>query len=701
MESSSPAASEGEPVRAGSPGGRLRPALLRLVSGRPLQLLVVALEITVFSALWTSYDWNRYLTLHLYAFDFGVSVRDIWSTTTGPIITEHTISNLFVLAYWALPNQANLYFFLLAFQNVFVFLGALPLYLLARARLQSGIAALALATAYVLYPALTGMVWFPFHFEAFFPTLFLTGYWLYRIDRRALAAGVLLFATTTNIGSPIIVGALGVGLLAEPMLAWVAARVRGRATRLGLPRADAVLALLLVAGSVAMLLIVVYGQGLTSTSDLVARSASSTSGGIAIVLAPTEDLGSKLLVLLLLFGPLLALPLFAREERWPLIAFWIPALATSNSVFLDPFHDQYGCLFVGVAFAATVRALEEIRGRARSGADERPAGRGSLGDPVRRRLHGLTARRAALSVLGLVAVTFLLLFPWSPVNALATGPATPGFAFPPFTYDPSAFVQGNRTVDAQILDMVAAVPPTGGALVEDNLPELFERSGTQVTGCFAAGDAVQYVVTDPYDSSFLDPLTYPPSCDSTVSMYWWSDHFLSEGWGILEEADGAVVLTSNYSAAPRLYYPANERFTPDDLRFSQPSGNYLGNDSAPGRFFTGPTQAPWGGGALLFPGTFWVNLTIEVDHPSPGSLAYWTLTPSNGSGFGFNVTVSGAALEGDAGVVKIPVEITSWEYVLQPEFAFTVEHWTGGLRAVALSVAQSAPYRAENGSLPG
>lgn len=676
---------------------RLRRGASRVVTAWPLHAAILLAEIGGFSYLWTAFDRERYLSLHLYAFDFGVSIRDVWAASSGPIISEHMIANLFVLAYWAIPSQGAFFVFLLAFQNVFVFLGAIPVYLIARGRLQSGLAGLAFASAYVLYPVLTGMLWFPFHFEAFFPTLFLTGYWLYRADRWVLSAAVLSVATLTNIGSPLIVGAVGAGLLLEALGPRLVDRLRGRSARLRLPRPRTEFSIFLIGVSIAVLLVVVYGQGLISTSSLVERSVSPSEGAISIAFDPFGGAASKLLVVFLVFAPLLLLPLWAREERWALAIFWAPALLTANSVFLDPFHDQYGCLLAPVAFAAAIRGLERWRDGSGAAPTSRPdtATGAAAPEALRHRIARWTLRRpepVAGAVLGLVAVSASLLFPWSPWNGALAGLPAEGFEYPTLTYEPSAFTDGNLTIDAHILALAAALPSNGPALVEDNLPELFERQGTVLTSCFGPDVPVQYVVTDPYDASFLSPFTYPPGCPSTVSMYWWSDHFLSLGWRVIGEADGAVALAPNVTGniTPLAYFPATDRYGTDAFAYPSGTGGPLWDRTGGGVFFDGPTEAPWGGTPMLFPGRFWVNLTLAVDHPSASSRAEWSLTPSNGSGTGFNVTLDGAAWANTTGDVEVSVLVASWEYVIYPEFSLRVQSWDGGLGLVGLTLRQAS-----------
>jgi uncharacterized membrane protein len=90
---------------------------------------------------------------------------------------------------------------LLWLQAVVIALGGLPLYGLARRRLASGWAALAIAAAYYLLPALESVTLFDFHAVGLAPTLLLAA--LYFLDRALITAGDLRGLWTGPAQSPI------------------------------------------------------------------------------------------------------------------------------------------------------------------------------------------------------------------------------------------------------------------------------------------------------------------------------------------------------------------------------------------------------------------------------------------------------------------------------------------------------------------
>ncbi|MEM4058751.1 MAG: DUF2079 domain-containing protein [Thermoplasmata archaeon] len=61
---------------------------------------------------------------------------------------------------------------ILAFQAAFIIAGIFPIYGIVRYYLKLKGAAMLIAISYLLYPYLSGMYWFDFHYQALFLTIF-------------------------------------------------------------------------------------------------------------------------------------------------------------------------------------------------------------------------------------------------------------------------------------------------------------------------------------------------------------------------------------------------------------------------------------------------------------------------------------------------------------------------------------------------
>ena len=164
-------------------------------SFRPPLLLLVLLMLTyfTFSGLYAS---QRHLAFETGVFDTGVYTQPLWNYNHGRGFAVSTIEDngplrwathvepiLFLIAplYALLPDPRTLYWL----QAGALTLAALPMYALARRRLQSEWVALVIVLAYFLLPATQSVTLFDFHAVTFAPLFLLSA--IYFLDR-ALAA---------------------------------------------------------------------------------------------------------------------------------------------------------------------------------------------------------------------------------------------------------------------------------------------------------------------------------------------------------------------------------------------------------------------------------------------------------------------------------------------------------------------------------
>ena len=143
---------------------------------------MVALYVGVFGSL----TWAQQSNFGTFGFDMGIYDQGIWlmSRFKDPFITvrglewfgHHVIgvTFLFVPFYWLGAGPHFLYLV----ETMWLAVGAVPIWLLARDRLENPWTALALAAAYLLYPSLEWINWWHFHPDALLITPLLFAYWL-------------------------------------------------------------------------------------------------------------------------------------------------------------------------------------------------------------------------------------------------------------------------------------------------------------------------------------------------------------------------------------------------------------------------------------------------------------------------------------------------------------------------------------------
>jgi len=164
---------------SGLPGSKL----LALPGAPAVALgLLVGVYVLVFGQL----TWAQHANFGTFGYDMGLYDQGIWllSRFEDPFVTirglqyfEHhvnLVTLLFVPAYWLGAGPHFLYLV----ETVWMALGALPLFLLARDRLRSGWLAVAVAACLLLYPSLEWINWWHFHPDALVITPLLFAWWL-------------------------------------------------------------------------------------------------------------------------------------------------------------------------------------------------------------------------------------------------------------------------------------------------------------------------------------------------------------------------------------------------------------------------------------------------------------------------------------------------------------------------------------------
>jgi uncharacterized membrane protein len=186
--------------RVGPDAGAEPRARRRAVADRrPLAVLValVLAYVVVFGRL----TWAQQSNFGTFGFDMGIYDQGIWllSRFKNPFVTVRGLEyfghhvNPVTLAFVPFYRLGAGPHFLYLVETVWMALGAVPLWLLARDRLGNPWTALVLAAAYLLYPALEWINWWHFHPDALITTPLLAA-WLFATRRRwrPFAAAVAL-----------------------------------------------------------------------------------------------------------------------------------------------------------------------------------------------------------------------------------------------------------------------------------------------------------------------------------------------------------------------------------------------------------------------------------------------------------------------------------------------------------------------------
>lgn len=674
----------------------LRQRLSRTIGLARANLPLVAL---IFAALsftfyWSEIDLERLTLFHFSVYDLGVNYQSIWAITygfspdvSGPAYT-HAIMYLFVLPMVVLGPGTTFLQFLLIFQNAWLALGTLPIYLLCRKFLPGRFTSLVIGLTYLLSVPLNGPIVFPFHFLALFPTLFLLGYYFQRRGMTKTSLSIFMLSSLCNIGTFAILLFYGIGILVEPALSRVL-HIRKRKAGVresGLPTPRILFGLLLIIEPILLFTLYILIGGYHNIESFAFHTVNTNVSGIATSIGLAggllNNIQSKILTIAIIFLPLMALPFLGREERWALLPYFLLALAAPNFTgFLFPFNNQYTALFIGPLFCATIRGLERLEGSKLSSRAV-IVGQTKVRHAARRlRRHPALAAGAVCLVL---TVTLSLYFaPWGPYNhSLSEDPLlAPGF------YNANAYSIGNTTVSSDLNRLVSTIPATGWLLVQNNIPQAVARQYYIIPGFYNQNVPLQYLISDPFGASFYPGTNFGPY---NTSMLYWANFYLAQHWSVMGEADGALLLSSK-TAPLSVYFPLVQSFTNSQFgcTLGGTKARMLTNYSGPAA--CGPELPIEDDYSVFSPGTFSLQLLLNVDHPSANASLNLTVAGSDGELSLYHLKASAAPWSNYSGPVELQWNVSFSQYYLGMHFTLALNSWTGGFALQAVHMTQVFP----------
>ena len=466
---------------------------------RPWPLPALAITAALATAQGLFFAWlaiRRHHALDTRIFDLGIYDNILWNTSHGDLlrstfvrsqshVAAHVDPILVLLAplYRLAPRAETL----LAFQALWLASGAVPLHLLADKLLRSPIAAIVVASSYLLHPALHGACLFDFHSLTLAIPLCLWA--LYALEAR----GALFCAA-----------AFALLLLCREDAAFLAASIALFALLAGRRSTVGLVALVAAAGYFVALKLFVMPQASllmrdsansysyeSFYSDLIPAAGQGMLGIFAsIVTNPAYVLAyalsrAKQRFLLVMFVPTLGLPMLARPGRVLLVyglAFTL--LSSRPALYLIGF--QYVAVLLPFALALVPYALAWLR--------QRPP----LGLDGARLFRGLVVGIAVASAL----------------TSWKFGAILPSSAFRPGDLPLLRRISTERALAYDALGRALAEIPAGASLaVGDRLgPHASNRSRVER---FTATSVTDYVLVEPLfvadaDRGHLDDLRRSP-----------------------------------------------------------------------------------------------------------------------------------------------------------------------------------------------
>ncbi|WP_449462610.1 DUF2079 domain-containing protein [Tardisphaera miroshnichenkoae] len=545
--------------------------------------LIVLIGVVAYSAYWSWFSLTRYYDLYAGWLDLGVELGFMESVVRGSsLISLFLDSPLhFIISPLIIFRSPQLF---LVLQACAIGAAALPLYGIARAQLGDELSAAFISLSYLIYFPLAPGNGFDFHMQVFFPTFFLSGYYLYIRGKKGASFAFFTLSAFIRKLYEVFPALFAVIVLADAL----AHREKRKRDELAFPLALLALSLSLLGAQ--------YLLAFRSPSSVVSflPGKGLPSGPSAL----GQNLVYKAYTVVALFLPLLFLPLLSR--RWLLftLPYFFALFALNYWAYGFPSFLQYA---YGVVPFLYLGAIEGAR-------------------RVGRKISG---RKVAAALLVVVSLFALFYEPYGPFFS-------PSSFHPPYLspyyendYDgellsspPDFSLYGNLT------KVLSYVPPSASLLTDNDVPEAYyvrdvEAPYGQLSGPYL-GD-FDYVLLDLHVQNQVPSVRllqwYSPRLN--VTMVDVANAYLKKGYGMLAEGDGVVLMKANYSG-PLLYYSPLEVSYPSSFFFRNGSSSCVCGpyDVLPTLVVTGMSYSIghvlYGPYSVLFPGKFLVTFALSA-----------------------------------------------------------------------------------------
>jgi uncharacterized membrane protein len=343
---------------------------------------LILVPIVIYTIFFSAYTCYMHYTFRTYAWDLGITDQALWTTLNTDKMLYSTLEVsygnpsgnflgvhfspilLIILPVYALFQAPET---LLIFQSFILAIAALPLYWIARDKLQNKLFGLAFATAYLLNPALHGINTFDFHLEIFSPVFILFAFYYIDKGKWLKAIPFIILELTTLEFAPLLVLSLGFYFFLKKLKEGFSGQQSKLKTAKKL--VPCITLMLVAIFSFYLSLYVIqtinplktggapgrweyWGSSVLEIPENIIRNPVEA---ITFVITPIE----KLYFLIFLFASALLLPLLAPIELLMSLPWLIAALLTDYPPYYQPYY-QYSAFVIGQIFIAAIYGFRNL-----------------------------------------------------------------------------------------------------------------------------------------------------------------------------------------------------------------------------------------------------------------------------------------------------------------------------------------------------
>jgi uncharacterized membrane protein len=387
---------------------------------------LILVPIVIYTIFFSAYTCYMHYTFRTYAWDLGIITQSLWTTLntdkmlystlevfygnpSGNFLGVHfsPILLLILPVYYIFQSPETL----LIFQSFILAIAALPLYWIARDKLQNKLFGLAFATAYLLNPALHGVNTYDFHLEIFTPVFILFAFYYIDKGKWLKAIPFIILELTTLEFAPLLVLSLGFYFFLKKLKEGFSGQQSKLKTAKKLVPSITLMLVAIFSFYLSLYVIQTINPLKTggapgrweywgsNVSQVASNLIHNPIEALTILITPLE----KMYFVIFLCAATLFLPVFAPLE----LIMWIPwlifAMLTDYTPYYQPYY-QYSAFVIGQIFIAAIYGFRTLY----------PS-----------RIKNKIGNRQKKVILGLVVSNLLLLATISPIGIPALTERTP------------------------------------------------------------------------------------------------------------------------------------------------------------------------------------------------------------------------------------------------------------------------------------
>lgn len=650
---------------------------------------IVCSIFAIYSIAWSYIALLRFYSLHALIYDLGAAMESMWqlyhpSLSFGKIYYYLIIDGIRILI--SPISFLNSYPILLVLQTLFIGGSSILIFKISMAKNNNLPFSLAIAGIYLLYPPLAGLNWYDFHFQAFFPFLFLSGYYFYQKGHLVFSALFFLLSGLVRYPFsifPMLFSIVELIFYFNDVLNVNSYRNHRKLFFLGF--IFGILTLITVLGFQ-------ISGGVNSTLD--ATHINTNYSFLTTLLSNSWD---KFLTIILLLLPLLFLPIFS--PRW--YVFYMPylflLLFSGNIIYSYPtlFRLQYGSLIIPFLFLGSIDGYHNLKSkkiRFKKIKDFRKSS-----NHLNRHTPKELKVPAIMVSIAIIGAAFFM--PYGPLHE--------------FSNDGMNLNQEkvNMTIFKELENLQNLIPKNASnVILQNNLPEGLPRpliSGDQI---FVPGTNVLYNLSAQYpngtwfklqpDYILDDPFygNYGQFYSTSIfpyneSMYNFVHYFESKGYGVIGEASGMILLKKDYKGLLKYYIPfihdfKVSEFTP--LGQSKINNNkiVMKNISNSGN---SSSLTYYGPDATLSPGLYNISFSLASSLILPNNTFDLVVRGGSGRVKFAQVSINGTSFIAPNEVHKFIITAYLNNTYTNMEFLIQNLHWRGFLNLTNIEVRQMGP----------